>query len=148
MNYDTATPRIASYLLIRKDGKLAFVLRSNTTWMNGYYGMPSGKIEAGECFSVGAAREGLEETGITVAPQNLRFAHVMHRMEGDDWVDVYFDVLDYEGEVYNAEPHVHSELAWLDSANLPENVIPSVKFALQQIDAGKMYSEYGWDKLS
>ncbi len=43
--YDTAQPYIASYLIIRKEGKIAFVLRENTRWMNNHYGPPSGKIE-------------------------------------------------------------------------------------------------------
>lgn len=144
MSYDTAQPYIASYVLVRKDGKLAFVLRSNTDWMNNYYGMPSGKIEKNESFSAGAIRESLEEIGIRVTPQNLKFVHAMHRMEGSDWVDVYFEVLSYEGEAHNAEPHMHGELAWLDPADLPENVVPSVRLALEHIGTGKVYSEYGW----
>lgn len=144
--FDTATPYIASYVIIRKEGKIAFVLRSNTGWMNNYYGLPSGKTEKDESFSSGAIREAKEEIGISVKPEHLRFAHVMHRNEGMDWVDVYFDVSEWEGTPYNAEPHMHSELAWLDPINLPKNVIPSVKFALEQIQAGKSYSEYGWDK--
>ena len=43
--YDTATPYLASFVIIRKEGKIAFVLRTNTGWMNGYYGLPSGKVE-------------------------------------------------------------------------------------------------------
>ncbi len=144
MTYDTATPRVASYLVVRKEGKIAFVLRSGTNWMNDYYGLPSGKVEKEESFSAGAQREGLEEVGITIARDKLHFIHTMHRMEGDDWVDVYFEVSDYEGDIYNAEPHMHSELAWLDPKNLPKNVIPSVRYAIEQIEAGNMYSEYGW----
>lgn len=144
MIYETATPRVASYLIIRKEDKIAFVLRSGTNWMNDYYGLPSGKVEKEESFSAGAQREGLEEVGITVAKDKLRFIHAMHRMEGDDWVDIYFEVLDYKGEIYNAEPHMHSELAWLDPNSLPENVIPSVRYAIEQIEAGNTYSEYGW----
>lgn len=142
--FDTATPYIASFALIRKDGLLAFVLRKNTKWMNGYYGLPSGKTEKDESFSAGAMREVLEEVGITVKPKDLTFAHIMHRSEDGDWVDVFFEVTDYEGEVYNAEPHMHEEVAWLDPNNLPDTVIPSLKYALEQIAAGKMYSEYGW----
>jgi len=39
----------------------------------------------------------------------------------------------------------YSELAWLDVNNLPENVIPSVKFVIENIAAGKQFSEYGWN---
>jgi 8-oxo-dGTP pyrophosphatase MutT (NUDIX family) len=142
--FGTATPFIASYVIVRKNGKIAFVLRGNTNWMNDHYGLPSGKTEKGESFSAGAIREALEEIGITVKPDDLRFVHVMHRNEGLEWVDVYFEALDWKGKAYNAEPHMHSKLSWLDPAKLPSNVIPSVKFALEQIELGNVYSEYGW----
>lgn len=147
IKYDSQSPYIASYLVLRREGKIAFLMRSNTKWMNGYYSLPSGKVEKKESFSVAAAREGLEEIGVTIDPSKLEFIHTMHRFtqsEQSEWIDVFFQTDDYEGELYNAEPEVHAELAWLDPKNLPENVIPSVKFALNQIEAGKTYSEYGW----
>lgn len=145
MNYDTATPRIASYVIIRREEKVAFVLRTNTDWMNDHYGLPSGKVEKNEAFSAGAAREALEEIGVHIKPQDLRFTHVMHRNEESDWVDVYFEVESWEGEPVNAEPHMHSELAWLDPKNLPDNAIPAVRYAFEQINAGRTFSEYGWN---
>lgn len=147
MKYDTATPYIASYIVLRKDGKVAFVLRSNTSWMNGYYGLPSGKVEKGEYYLAAAIREAKEEIGIDVAETDLRHALTVHRVEQPDddannWVDVYFEVEAFTGEPYNAEPDIHSELAWLDPNDLPANVIPSVKHALEAIAAGKTYTEY------
>ncbi len=143
--YDTATPYIACFLLLRKDNKVAFVLRSNTNWMNGYYGLPSGKVENGESFTAGAIREGLEEVGVTVTHSSLTHIHTMHRNSGDmTWVDVYFEASKWEGEVTNAEPHMHSEVVWLDLKDLPENVIPPVRAALESIAAGEPYSEHGW----
>ncbi len=147
MKYDTATPYIASYILLRKGDKVAFVLRSNTSWMNGYYGLPSGKVEKGEYYLAAAAREAKEEVGIDVKEADLRHALTVHRIEpaddgASDWVDVYFEADHFEGEPYNAEPDVHSELAWLSLNNLPANVIPSVKHALEAITAGKTYTEY------
>ena len=145
-HFDTATPYIASYVLVTdKNGHIAFVLRANTPWMNGFYGLPSGKVENNETFMQGAIREAKEEVGVTIKPEKLKYLMAIHR-KGDDseWVDVYFEALKWEGEPYNAEPHMHSELAWLDPKNLLANVIPSVKFALEQIVAGHNYAEYGW----
>lgn len=144
MSLGTATPYIACYVLIEKDGKIAFVLRENTAWMNNHYGLPSGKVENDESYLAAAVREAKEEVGINVEPADLKFVHVMHRREGYDWVDVYFKADSWKGEPYNAEPHMHSELAWFALNDLPENTIPPVKFALEQIEAGRQYSEYGW----
>lgn len=141
-DYDTQTPYIASYGIVRKGDQIAFVKRSNTAWMDGWYGLPSGKVEKGESFTEAAVRELLEEIGIKVSESDLKVCHVVHRRQETFWVDVYFEVINYDGEAYNAEPDVHSELAWFDPDDLPEKVIPSVRFALEQIKAGKIYSEY------
>lgn len=143
--YDTATPYIASYIILRREGKIAFVLRQNTKWMNGFYSLPAGKTEKNESFSAGAIREAREEAGVTIEPSELTYVHTMHRNEGMDWVDVFFEAKSYAGEPHNAEPDMHAELAWLDPKNLPENVIPSLAYALGQIEDGVAYSEYGWN---
>jgi 8-oxo-dGTP diphosphatase len=140
--FDTATPYTASYVIVRKNNKIAFVLRSNTKWMDNYYGLPSGKVEKNESFTEAAIREAKEEIGITVALSELRFLHVTHRQEELEWVDVYFKAESWAGEPKNAEPHLHSDLAWLDPDNLPENVIPSVVAVLEHIRNGEFYSEY------
>lgn len=116
--------------------------------MDNYYGLPSGKVEKNEAFVAAAIREAKEEIGIVIKSGDLRHVLTMHRKKPKDndneWVDMFFEVGSYEGEPYNAEPHIHSELAWLDIHNLPENVIPNVKEALKQIEAGNTYCEFGW----
>lgn len=145
MKFDTATPYTASYVVLRDGDKVAFVLRSNTNWMDGYYGLPSGKVEKNESFNAAAIREGFEEVGITVKPEALRHALTVYRNDSDSyWVDVYFEVEEWAGEVQNLEPHMHSEVAWLDTNNLPENVIPTVRSALKHIADGKRFVEEGW----
>jgi 8-oxo-dGTP diphosphatase len=145
MNHDTATPYIASYVLIEKDGKYAFVLRKSTGWMDDFYGLPSGKVEHAEPYTLAAVREAKEEIGVTILSENLTFIHVMHRNEGSEWVDVYFRANKWSGEAANAEPEKHGELAWFTLEELPENTIPSVRAALKHIAAGKQFSEYGWE---
>lgn len=146
MKYNTATPYIASYVIVRKQGKIAMLFRSNTDWMNGYYGLASGKVEKNESFLSAAIREAQEEVGIEVRPENLRQIHTMHRKnpEGIEWVDVYFETEKWQGNLRNAESDLHEELAWFAIDNLPKNTIPSLRYALEQIEAGKQYSEYGW----
>ena len=144
--YDTARPYIASYLLIRRGNKLAFVLRSNTDWMKSHYGLPSGKVEKGESFTDAVIREAKEEIGIGIKPQDLKYVHTAHRHEETDWVDVYFEAVKWSGEPYNAEPQMHSDIAWLNPNDLPTNTIPATVFALKEIGLGKYYSEYGWTK--
>ena len=157
MKYDTQRPYAASYVIVKNvEGKVAFVLRSNTSWMNNYYGLPSGKTEIGESFSEGAVREAKEEIGIDVNPKDITHAITVHRYskkggwekdaEDMEWIDVYFEVKKWTGSVVNAEPHMHSGIAWLDIANLPDNTIPSVNASLKAYADGRRYLEYGYDE--
>ena len=149
MSFGTSQPHIASYMLIKKDGKYAFVLRGEQTkWMQGYYGLPAGKIEINESASAAAIREAKEEVGITVAPKDLRHVLTMHRNEAEndypEWVDFFFEADSWEGEVHNAEPHMHESVEWLALEELPENVIPNVHAALEAIQAGDHFTEFGF----
>lgn len=143
--YDTQTPYLASYLIFRKNGKVAFLLRSGTGWMNGYYGLPSGKVENGENFIDCAIREANEETKVDLTRGNLQHILTVHRRAETDWVDAYFEIIGSDAVPVNNEPEIHSELEWFGVEELPDNVIPAVKFALQQIASGKHYAEFGWD---
>lgn len=134
------------YMLIRKGDKLLFVLRENTDYMNGYYSLPAGHLEHGDSFSVAAAREALEEVGVTVDPKSLRHVHTAQRFQTIDniRVDVYFETDEWSGEPRNMEPDKHSKIEWLPMDQLPDNVMDYQAEALKQIALGKTYSELGW----
>lgn len=146
MKYDTATPFIASYLIFLKDDAIAFLLRENTGYADGMHGLPSGKVEQDETFIACAIREAKEEVGATVIAQNLDPVLTMHRKgkDGTYWVDVFFAVTEWEGELANTEPHKHAELVWLKPEEFPDTIMPSIRFALQQIGMNNPYTEYGW----
>ena len=149
MSYDDiARPNIACYVLVRRGDTVAGLLRDGTDWMDGYYGIAQGKVEKQEPYTAAAVREIKEELGIVVKPEDLKPVLVMHRWEpssqAEDWVDIYFEVTEWQGEPKNMEPHKHSKLEWLKLDSLPDNIIPCVKFALEQIADGKTYCEYGW----
>lgn len=147
MTQDTARPHIAAFIIFRREGKVAFVLRQHTGWMDGHYGLPAGKIEHDESFIAGAIREAREETGVDLQPKNLEHVLTAHRTgetDGLTWIDIVFEAHDWSGEPRNAEPHKHGALDWLDPAALPDNVIPVGRFYLEQIAAGHHYAEYGW----
>lgn len=149
---EVSRPYCACFVILRRENKIAMVLRKNTSYMDGYYGLPAGKSEWFEPFSKGAAREAKEEAGIDIEPKNLKFVHIVHR-HGEseieqkfmDWVDVYFEASSWAGEPYNAEEHKSERLDWLDLNNLPKNIVPPQLSALEHIAKRINYSEYGWD---
>jgi 8-oxo-dGTP diphosphatase len=149
MKYHAASPFIASFMIFRDQDKIAFLLRENTNWMNGRYGLPAGKVEPGESASQAAIREAKEELDVDIDPHDLKHLLTVYRTghtPGEDrpWIDTIFEVTAWQGELRNAEPHKHGELAWFEPDNLPDNLTPYVEFFLSKIAAGHRYAEYGW----
>lgn len=150
--FDTARPYIAVYVLLRRDdGKVAFVKRSNTGWMDGKYGLPAGKVEKFETYLQAAVREAKEEVGVDIDPSDLDHLATIHRDAPDDkvdgdmsWVDILFEASKWQGEPYNAEPHMHSELAWLDINALPDTVIPVLADMIAVAESDQSYGEVEW----
>ena len=138
----TKRPFCAAFMLIEQGGKYLFVKRKNTAWMDGYYGLPSGKVERGEGFLEAAVREAKEEVGVTVRLEDAEFVHLSCRNDDMEWCDVMFLAKKWSGEPRNAEPDMHEEIAWFALDALPENVVPPVGAMLEAWTAGKTYSEY------
>jgi ADP-ribose pyrophosphatase YjhB (NUDIX family) len=134
-------------MILRRDKKIAFVLRQNTDYMNGKYSLPAGHAEGDEAYRTAAAREALEEAGVKVVPGSVRHVHTMQRHHGDHVrIDIFFDAGDWEGEPYNAEPQSHSELAWFDEDALPfETIMDFQAVALRCIQKGDPYSEFNFN---
>jgi ADP-ribose pyrophosphatase YjhB (NUDIX family) len=139
----------ACYMLIRQDGKLLFVLRTNTGFMDGYYCLPAGRVEADEPFRAGSLREAEEEAGVTVRPEHAKHVYTQHRRGGDGrvWVDVFFEATEWSGEARNAQPEEHGEIAWFDEADLPfDKIMDYQSEPLQRMQQGETYGEFGWPK--
>lgn len=140
------TPYTAVYIMFKKAGKIAFLLRGHTGWMDGHYSLVAGRVDKGESFATAALREAKEEAGVSISPKDLKLVATFHRNEPDSvWVDLLYEVTSWEGTLENAEPDKHDELAWLDPHNLPDNMVDSVRFYIEQHLDGKNYAEYGWD---
>ena len=54
------------------DGRVVLVRESHPSWGGAFWNLPSGRVEDGESPVVGAVRELAEETGLVVAPADLR----------------------------------------------------------------------------
>lgn len=149
--HNTQRPYLASFVLLQDaQGRVAFILRTNTGWMDQHYGVPAGKVENDESFLQCAVREAEEEVGVSVRMEDLEYIHTMHRQENGEehnWVDVFFRAKKWQGEPYNAEPQKHGELQWFDLDDLPENMVPPLRVAIQHIQKGSTYSEYNWENV-
>lgn len=138
--------RAAVYLVLEKGDKVLLSHRINSGYHDGEYGVPTGHIEDGEPASGAAIRKAREETGVKLRMSELRLAHVMHRSSNEDksadYIDFYFIVVNYAGEVVNKIPDKCDELRWTKWNELPEKTVPEVRFALECIQRDKIYSEF------
>jgi len=136
----------SSYLILVEDNKVLLLKRINTGFMDGYYGVPSGHMEGNETAREGGAREIREEIGIEVNPLDFKIVHVMHRKAKDDErIDFFMTADKYTGEIKNCEPNKCDELKWFPLDDLPENIIPYIKEAINNYKNNIFYSEWGWE---
>lgn len=137
-----------SYLLLRKGNKCLFVLRQNTGFQDGDFGLVAGHVEKAESFKDAAVREAFEEVGVKVNSNSLTQIHTTHRYASPNniRIDIYFETTKWGGKEFNKEPEKHREIAWLDLNDLPKNLQDFTAFALGQIKLGIPYSEFGWER--
>jgi 8-oxo-dGTP diphosphatase len=146
MNRGTINIPVVGLILKAKDAKVLFVLRQHTGWMDGYYMLPGGHVEEGESFSQAICREAHEELGIELKQSDLKHA-ITNQYYYDEGVrvSITFIAESWTATPINNEPDRHSEIAWFDPGNLPDNVVS--KNLLENIAAGKNYIENGWSNV-
>lgn len=137
----------AVHLFLVREGEILLLRRFNTGYEDGNYSVPAGHIDGRERVTVAMIREAKEETGIDIDPTQLRLVHVMHRIspgESDERIDFFFEVRVWRGEPIITEPNKCDDLYWFSLTQLPENIIPYVRTAIQNYQDKKPYSEFGW----
>lgn len=135
------------YLVLRRRDEVLLLLRKNTGYCDGQYGLPAGHVDGSETLHQAMVREAKEEAGVLVAEENLNLIHVMHRMCRDhERVDFFFECLKWKGEPKNAEPHKCEKLSWFHLEDMPDNVIDYYSQMFFKVKDGEMLSYSNWDK--
>ena len=132
-------------IIMKHAGKVLFVLRSNTGFKDGEYGVPGGHVEDDETFKQAACREAMEETGVHIRPEDLVYKCTVHRKSVDDIrIDVWFEAMSWQGDPVNNEPDRHSGIEWFAPQELPKNTMDYMHFGLDVIADGQTYGEFNW----
>ncbi|WP_075734903.1 NUDIX domain-containing protein [Streptomyces acidiscabies] len=116
----------------------------------GLWDLPAGKGEPGEPITTTAVRELYEETGLTVHPDSLQVAQVIHGAWGveapDGFLVVVFVVHEWSGELQNREPDKHARVCWVDTEAVPGEFVEASWEALRGYFAGSsQVSLAGWE---
>ena len=134
----------AVHLFLIQDGKILLLRRFNTGYEDGNYSVVAGHLNGGEQIKAAAIREAHEEADIEIAPHDLEVVGVMHRMSIRERIDFFLVAHAWQGEATNKEPDRCDHLAWFDLVDLPDNVIPYVRKALDNYRRGVWFDSFGW----
>jgi 8-oxo-dGTP diphosphatase len=132
----------AVYLLFRRGEDILLLLRANTGYEDGAYGLVSGHVDGEEPLAVAAAREAREEAGVEIDPADLALRTVMHRRQDDERIEFFFEPTRWRGEIRNMEPDKCAALNWFPITSLPDNTIPYVREAIERSRQGVPYCEF------
>ena len=132
------------HAVLARDGQILLGRRQNTGFADGLYHLPAGHLETGESVVEGLVREVREELGVHLNSGSVRFAHVMHSASSTGRVAFFFVADDWVGTPSNQEPVKCSEIAWFGWGDLPHQMVPYARVALDHIRAGTNFSTFGW----
>ncbi len=120
--------------------------RCNTGFGDGLYGLVGGKVEEGERALHAIRREVQEEVGLDLPESDFTLVHTFHRQGTDhNLIALVFRAdIPAMAAPQNLEPEKHDDMRLFAMAQLPDNMIPAHKQALECIQKGVSYSEHGW----
>jgi len=134
----------AVHLFLLRADEVLLLRRFNTGYEDGNYSVVAGHLDGGEEVRAAAIREAKEEAGIDIAPIDVAVVGVMHRLSDDERVDFFVAATQWQGEVRNCEPDKCDDLSWFSYYELPPNMVPYVRQALENFRDGIWYDSFGW----
>ena len=138
--------RSAVYLLPIRDGKVLLSRRFNTGWMDGKYSLIAGHLDGNETVFEAMIRESLEEANLVINKKDLIPATVIHRKSDVEYIDFFFVVNKWEGEPIINEPEKCDDMSWFSVDDLPDNLLPFIKEAIENYKNKVAFFENGWDR--
>ncbi|WP_407539838.1 NUDIX domain-containing protein [Deinococcus radiomollis] len=143
MPSDSHAFHLVSWLVLRRpDGYVLLGRRSaDASYGAGLWGLPGGHVEDTETLAQAAARETLEEVGLTVDAGTLKLLGMARYVDGGvRGADFFFLATDWRGEPQAVSEC--SEVAWFSPEALPQDALPWLAATLaHQLGGGAWLSE-------
>lgn len=137
------------HVLIEKDNNFLFLRRLKTGFYDGYWCLPTGRVEKGESPAQAAKREVLEEVGLVVEPSFLStvYAKVQNILSNEHkyYEDVgFFFYCRTKNTPKNCEPEKHDQMEWHSLNNLPDTIMPVAKYGIDCYLNKMPFLEFGY----
>ena len=114
---------LVSWLIVRRPGGQVLLGRRTGRYGTGLWGLPGGHAEDTETLAQAAARETLEEVGLTVDAQALTLLGMARYVDaGVRGADFFFLATAWQGEAQAVSEC--SEVGWFDPFQLPPDALP------------------------
>jgi ADP-ribose pyrophosphatase YjhB (NUDIX family) len=132
--------------LLLKTDKTLLVRRCNASFGNGLYSLIGGKVENGEAALHGIKREVFEETGLDIDEQKFELVHTLHRrgLESEFIALCFKTDISHLAAPINKEPSKHDDMSFFSLNQLPQNILPAHKQAIELSLKNIGYSEHNW----
>ncbi|MFI1809288.1 NUDIX domain-containing protein [Streptomyces sp. NPDC020422] len=140
---------VGVHLYLERDGKVLLGLRHpDSAYAGDTWHVLAGHCEY-EAATDCAVRESREEAGLVIDPADLDLVHTVHMIDkpGDrPRIGLFFRPRYWEGapEVRERDKCVAWE--WIGVKDLPERIVPYTRAAIEGIQAGRTYTELGWQR--
>lgn len=142
------TVALAAHLWLRTgDGDLLVIRRGATGYLDGYWSVPAGHVEAGETATQACLREAREEVGVHLSAADLRFVLVQQKTacDGEERVDFFYEATLPAGQDPRiASPAEVAAVAWVAPDRLPTPFAPYVRAALRARGRSLIFSTWGY----
>lgn len=139
---------VACALLLVQEGKVLLMKRANTGFGDGLYGLPGGSIDGNEPIKSALVREVQEELGISIEPDALELASVLHvapHFRTPNEVFLFgFTTKKFTGSIQNKEPHKCDDIRFFPITQLPETILEGSKKLIENMQAHSNFSELHW----
>ncbi|OLV16856.1 NUDIX domain-containing protein [Deinococcus marmoris] len=104
-------------------GRVLLGRRDGTSYMNGLWGLPGGRVERGEALMAAAVREAEEEVGLKVETASVKALGVSRfDIDGMQGTDFLFLTREWAGEPKPLDKT--SEVGWFAPDALPDDCLP------------------------
>ena len=122
---------LVSWLIVRRPDGRVLLGRRTGSYGTGLWGLPGGHAEDTETLAQAAARETLEEVGLTVDARALTLLGMSRYVDaGVRGADFFFLATDWQGEARAVSEC--SEVGWFDPFLLPPDALPWLADTLER----------------